>query len=67
MLDILEILQIQGFKVTKFNFGKFDKNYNIVLLYDRYDSGIVISPKEKKKFIAHMIKINPTIDVQMTS
>lgn len=67
MLDIIEILQIQGFKVNKFNFGKFDKNCSIVLLSDRYDSGVVISSKAKKKFIAHMIKINPTLDVQMTS
>ena len=28
-------------------------------------TGVVISPKEKKKFIEHMTKINPEIAVQM--
>lgn len=42
ILDLLEVMEAQGIKVNKFEFGKFDKNYNILLLSDLYDNGHLV-------------------------
>jgi hypothetical protein len=35
----------------------------IEMFYNKYDS-VLISPKDKKEFIAHILNVNPTIEVQ---
>ena len=42
MLDLLEAIETQGIRINKFELGKFDKNYNILLLSDKYDHGKLI-------------------------
>ena len=41
ILDILDALESQGIRINKFKFGTFDKRYDIYLLYDVYNDGII--------------------------
>ena len=42
ILDLLEMIEVQGVRMNKFEFGNFDKDYKILLLSDKYDSGNLI-------------------------
>ena len=49
-LDLLEALEIQGITIHKIELGKFDKNYSIMLLTDRYDSGKLVKTDTLAQF-----------------
>lgn len=42
-LDLLEAFEVQGIRINKFELGKFDKNYKILLLSDKFDDGILVA------------------------
>lgn len=42
MLDFLKTIEIQGIKINNFKLGKFNKNYNIMLMSDKYEQGQLI-------------------------
>jgi len=50
MLDVLEVIEIQGITINKIEFGKFDKNYNIILLSDKYDKGKLVKTDTLAQF-----------------
>ena len=50
MLDLLEVIEIQGITINKFEFGKFNKQYNIILLSDQYENGDFIKTDTLSQF-----------------
>ncbi len=50
MLDLLEVMETLGIKINKFELGKFDKKYNMVLLSDKYDKGKLVKTDTLAQF-----------------
>lgn len=50
MLDLLKIIEIQGIKINKIEFAKFDKSYNITLLSEKYNNGILTKTDTLSQF-----------------
>jgi len=65
ILDLLEAVETIGIKINKFNFGKFDKNYDLMLLSDKYENGKLVETDTLAQFESsyhYYISDNPNYD-----